>query len=83
MNTSTSEQTLSFRVLGREPVSGKVKNPHATLGKVAAKVASKMGLAGSYEAVNKKGEVLSPDTRLVDLPDEEITLASELTPAAA
>ena len=80
-STAAAGRQLTFRVLGREPVTGTVKNPDATLGKVAAKVAAKLGIAGAFECVNAKQETISPQTRLVDLPDEEITLASDLTPA--
>lgn len=72
---------LTFRVLGGEPITGTVKNPDATLGKVAAKVAAKLGIAGAFECLNAKQDTISPQTRLADLPDEEITLASDLTPA--
>jgi len=59
-----------------------VRNPDAALGRVAAKAAAKFGIAGTFECLNARGDVLSPETRLADLPDEEtITLASELTPA--
>lgn len=79
----TSMKKLTFRAVGCKPVSGWVKNPDATLGQVSAKVAAKMGIAGIYECLDPKeeGKALSPDTRLADLPDEEITLASDLTPA--
>jgi hypothetical protein len=79
-----AERTLTFRVMGsRDPLTGKVKNPNATLGQVAAKVARKLGIAGTFECLNRKSEVLLPETKLADLPDgdTEITLASDLTPA--
>ena len=81
---SGAERTLTFRVMGnRDPLTGVVKNPNATLGQVAAKVARKLGIAGTFECLNRESEVLLPDTKLADLPDadSEITLASELTPA--
>ena len=77
----TAEKQITFRALGREPLTGVVRNPDAKLGAVAAKIATKLGLAGVFECINTREEVISPDTRLADLPDTEITLASELTPA--
>jgi len=79
----TKPKTLTFRVPGRrKPLTGVVKNPNATLGSVASKVASKMGLAGTFEMLTQANETLSPETPLQDLPDDqEITLAAELTPA--
>ena len=74
-------QQVTFRALGREPVTGTVKNADAPLGKVAAKVAATLGIAGTFECLDTNSEVISPETRLADLPDGEITLASELTPA--
>ena len=85
MDAKTSAQRkLTFRVMGnRDPLTGVVRNPNATLGQVAAKVARKLGIAGTFECLNGKSEVLSPEIKLADLPDadSEITLASELTPA--
>lgn len=78
---TTNERVMTFRVPGREPLKGVIKNPDATLGKVAASVAQRQGLAGTYECLSRDGESLSPDMRLADLPDDEITLASDLTPA--
>ena len=74
-------KTLTFRTPGREPLTGRVKNPSAKLGAVAAKVAARFGIAGTFECIGKQGEALDPETPLSDLPEEEITLASELTPA--
>ena len=86
MDTKVAENTknITFRAPGCAPMSGVVKNPSATLAKVAARAARKMGLAGTFECLStKSSEVIAPDTRLVDLPadDTDITLASELTPA--
>jgi hypothetical protein len=77
----TSTKKLTFRALGCKPISGLVKNPDATLGQVSAKVAAKMGIAGVFECLDPKDNTLSPYTRLADLPDEEITLSTDLTPA--
>jgi hypothetical protein len=76
-----TEKHLTFRVLGREPVSGRVKDPQATLGEVSQHVAARLGIAGAFECLDSKNRELSPETRLADLPEEEITLATELTPA--
>lgn len=84
MKTKTNKKSmkkLTFRAVGCKPVSGRVKNPDATLGQVSAKVAAKLGIAGVFECLDQKDNTLSPDTRLADLPVEEITLSSDLTPA--
>ena len=73
---------LTFKVDGQKPMRGKVKNGNARLGEVAARIARRFNLAGTLECLNRKGEVLSPDCCLDDLPNkEEIVLAPELTPA--
>ena len=75
-------KTLTFRTVGNQSLNGVVKNPNATLGTIAAKAARHLGLAGTFECLDRESRVLNPDTPLADLPaDEEITLASELTPA--
>jgi hypothetical protein len=80
---NAASRTLSFKVMGREPLSGVVRNPDATIGSVAPKIAERLGIAGTFEVLDAKGQTLSPSTRLADLPDkEELTLASELTPAS-
>ena len=79
---TTREKQLTFRVLGHEPLTGTVKNPDAQLGKIAANVAAKLGIAGTFECLDRNSETLSPEMRLADLPDDEITLASDLTPAS-
>jgi len=80
---AAAEKQVTFRLLGggREPITGRVRNMDATLGSIVARAASKLGLAGAVEALDRNGEVLPSDTRLADLPDQEITLASDLTPA--
>lgn len=75
------ETSITFRAPGREPLTGVVKNPSAKIGAVAARVALKMGLAGGFECLTRESEAIDPETPLADLPDTEITLASELTPA--
>jgi len=76
-------KTLSFTVTGREPLSGVVRNPDATIGSIAPKIAERLGIAGTFEVLDREGVPVSPLTRLADLPDkEELTLASELTPAS-
>ncbi len=74
---------LTFRALGREPLTGAVKNPNAKLGTVAARVAARLGVAGTFECLNHQtSEVIDPETPLADLPENsEILLAPELTPA--
>ena len=82
----TNERLLTFRLPNREAMTGRIRNPNATLGAVASRLASKEGFAGTFEMISSKnGEVLRPDTRLADLPQDDsvIDLAPELTPAAA
>jgi len=79
---TATERRLTFRALGSAPVTGVVKNPRATLGKVAALAASHLGIAGTFECMDEKNEVLAPETPLGELPRESsITLLPELTPA--
>jgi len=79
---NVQDKTLSFRVLGQAPRSGKVRNPDATVGSVAARYARSAGIAGSFDVLDKNGQAVMPETRLADLPqDAELTLASEFTPA--
>jgi hypothetical protein len=73
--------TIRFRTLNGRTFRGAVKKPSARLGPVAARIAARAGLAGTFEMVGKNGATLDPCTELKDLPDEEITLVSELSPA--
>ena len=76
------ERTVTFKTVGNQkPLVGRPKNPDATLGSIGPHVAKQLGVAGTFEFLDSKNEVLDPDMRLADLPDEEITLAPELTPA--
>ncbi len=78
------DKTITFKTLDGRAFTGAVKNPAATLGSVASRIAAKAGLAGSFETVDKNGVTLDPNLTLADLPQgEEVTLASELTPAGA
>ena len=72
---------IRFRTLNGKRFQGAVKKPSARLGPVAARIAARAGLAGTFEMVAKDGATLDPGTELKDLPDEEITLVSELGPA--
>jgi hypothetical protein len=74
-------KTLTFKTLDGRSFKGVVKNPDATLGAVASRLASRVGLAGSFEMVDKDGLTLDPNIKLSDVQAQEITLASELTPA--
>ncbi|MBN2564805.1 MAG: hypothetical protein JXB46_03760 [Candidatus Eisenbacteria bacterium] len=75
-------KTLTLRTLDGRTFSGNIKNPAATLGSVAARVAELAGLAGAYETVDPKtGLALDPNTTLADLPEGELVVASDLTPA--
>jgi hypothetical protein len=67
--------------MGQKPLKGKVKDPDATLGEVAAVAAARLKIAGAFECLNAKEETLSPEMRLADFPEDDITLASNLTPA--
>jgi hypothetical protein len=73
--------TLHLKTLNGRRFRAIVKNPCARLGNVAARIAARAGLAGTFEMIAKNGATLDPNTELKDLDDEEITLASELTPA--
>jgi hypothetical protein len=76
-------KTLSFKTVQGEPISGIIKNPEATIGSLAPKIAQRLGIAGTFEVLDASSQTLSPQTRLADLPDgAELTLASELTPAS-
>ena len=81
MAKAQKAKTLRFRTVDGKTLTGEVKNPNGTLGNTAAKVAAKFGIAGTFECLNPDNKPVSPETRLADLPDEEITLSSELTPA--
>ena len=76
-------KTLTFRTLGGRAMTGAVKNPQATVGDVAGRLAAQMGLAGTFELIDKQGATLDPHTPLENLPEnEDVTLASELTTAS-
>ena len=79
----STAKMLTFKTADGRSFTGQVKNPSAKLGAVAGQLAAtKAGIAGSFEIVDSKGSTVDPNTRLADLPaDEELTLASELTPA--
>ena len=75
-------KVLTFRTLDGRAYTGAVKNGAAKLGSVASRLATRAGLSGTFELVDKEGVSLDPNTPLEDLPDgEEIAIASELTPA--
>ena len=80
---TVQDRQITFHMRGREPISGRSKNPEATLGSIAGKAARKLGLnSGTFQCLdrNNNNKVLAHDTRLADLP-ENITVAPELTPA--
>jgi len=76
-------QRLRFHLLGDAGAvqTALVKNPDATIGSVSSKVAARLGIAGTFESLRKNGEAIAPDTRLADLPEPDVYLASDLTPA--
>jgi len=75
-------KSLTFKTLDGRTFSGEVKNGAARLGSVASRLASRAGLSGTFELVDREGVSLDPNLPLDDLPDgEEIAIASELTPA--
>lgn len=79
--TKTRPREISFRVLGKDPpIKGVVRDGTQKLGNVLRRLGSRLGLAGSYEALDGNSQVISVDTPLADLPDS-VTLAPELTPA--
>ena len=77
------ERTLTFKSLRGESFRGRVKNPAAPIGRVAAKCADKLGIAGSFEIISPRGVTVPADTTLGDLPEDEdeYVISSELTPA--
>jgi hypothetical protein len=77
------ERTLTFKSLRGESFRGRVLNPQAPIGRVAAKCANRFGIAGSFEIISPRGMTVPADTTLGDLPEEEneYVLSSELTPA--
>ena len=77
--TATPPRQITFRAPGRQPVTGVVRNPQATLGVASRAVAEKFGFAGGYEAV-VDGQVVPLDTPLADLP-ADLMLVPDLTPA--
>jgi len=82
-NNTANEKQLKFHVPGGQLLRCRVRNPDAQLGKLAASVAARLGVAGTFECLDRNSETISPETSLADLPDDEITLASDLTPASA
>ena len=82
-NHTASEKQLTFHAPGGQRLRCRVRNPDAPLGKVVASVAARLNVAGTFECLDRNSETISPETRLADLPDDEITLASDLTPASA
>ena len=75
-------KSLTFKTLDGRTYTGAVKNGTARLGAVASRLASRAGLSGTFELVDKRGLSMDPNTPLEDSPDgEEIAIASELTPA--
>ena len=78
---ANGNKMLVFKTLDGRRLKGTVKNPQATLGAVASRLAAKAGLAGTFEMVDKNGLTLDPNIKLADVQTDEITLASELTPA--
>jgi len=83
--SETKLKRLTFAIEGREPQSGYVRNPQATLGSVATQVASRVGLAGTFQCLreDEDGEtLLSPETPLDEIPEETtIRLSPQYTPA--
>ncbi len=77
-----AEKTLTFRTIGGRDHRCRVRNGQATVGRVAAALAMREGLAGTYEVLNREERTLDPEMKLDDLPDGEVlTVSSELTPA--
>ncbi len=75
-------QTLCLKTLNGRRFRATVKKPSARLGHVAARIAARAGLSGTFEMISKDGTAMDPNTELKNISEEEeITLASELTPA--
>lgn len=77
------KKKVKWSLIGTESsVTGVVRNPEAKLSDIAPRAAAKLGLVGGFECLDpgKDNEVLSPEMKLADLP-EEVALVSEHTPA--
>ena len=74
---------IQFKTLDGRSFEGEIRNGEATVGSVASALATKAGLAGTFELIDEKNPdvTLDPNTRLDELP-ETIVMAPELTPAA-
>jgi len=82
MNQTATPQRVTFSVLGSgRSRTGVVRDGNAKLGPVAARIARTLGLVGGFECLNAQHEVLSPEMHLSDLPDEDVRLVPEHTPA--
>jgi len=72
-----------LRTLDGRRYRGIAKNTSASIGSIASRLAAThAGIAGTFQILDKNGIALDPNTTLANLPEaEELTLASELTPA--
>jgi len=77
------DRMLTFKSLRGESFQGRVKNPAAPIGRVAAKCADRFGIAGSFEIISPRGVTVPAETSLGELPEDEseYVISSELTPA--
>lgn len=77
------KRKVKWSLVGTErSIMGVVRNADAKLSDIAPHAAAKLGLVGGFECLDpaKDNEVLSPEMKLADLP-EEVALVSEHTPA--
>ena len=71
MANGNGSKTLTFQTLDGRQFKGTVKNPQATLGAVASRLAARVGLAGSFEMVDKNGLTLDPNIKLADVQTDQ------------
>jgi hypothetical protein len=81
--TATFSSPRSDPVSGRTSVTGRVRNPKALVGQLAAKAAKRLGLKG-YEIISRHhpNTVIDPDTPFEEMQDSDFVLSPEYTPAA-
>jgi hypothetical protein len=86
MKTATKENSTARKVTfrwGTGSRTGTIRNPQASVGSVADRLAKQIGISGAFQVL-RDGEPLSPDTPLREIPGDEIVLdlVPSLTPAS-
>jgi hypothetical protein len=82
------ERTLTFRSRRPDPATGRscfrgvLRNADAPVGRVAAQLAQRLGIAGNYEIISqKRGVTVDPSSTLAELEEDEFVISPEYTPA--